>query len=202
MKRLETAVSLVQACETLCDIGCDHGYAIKMIAEKNLVKTIFALDISAASLAKSQKNLQGIANIRFVVCDGFSGIENVDYALICGLGGLKMIEILKNNKSKFLILQPQNNVSTVRAWLIKNGYKIEEDRLSEENGKYYDIFKVTKGSQELSQMQLLWGKDYQVKNELLLKRILKEEKKYKSFPDSEFNKYMLESITEVKKCQQ
>lgn len=95
MGRIDVLFGAVKRCGVFADIGCDHGYVSKRVADAGLADKIYITDISAESLKKAEKLLAGYANVISVACDGFSGIpERVDEALIAGMGGEEIIKIL------------------------------------------------------------------------------------------------------------
>jgi len=93
MDRLEAIFLLIHPCGIFADIGCDHG----LISEYALgyAKKIIAADISEKCLSKARQLLSPQKNIEFVVSDGFKNIkDSVDLAVIAGMGGHTIVEIL------------------------------------------------------------------------------------------------------------
>ena len=81
-----------------------------------------------------------------------SGLEvlahtEVDTAVIAGIGGLLILELLnkdqrKTRSIKKLILQPRIAADKLRRWLSENGYHISKDELAMEYGRINEIITV------------------------------------------------------------
>lgn len=160
-KRLNTLCSLVENCNKLADIGCDHGkIGISLILD-NKCKHVYLCDISQKSLQKACANatkLQIQDKCIFVCCDGFDKVPQVDTAVIAGMGGKEIISILE--KACFLpntlVLQPMKNQAELRRYLQKN-YFLKQDFLIKDK-KFYFFILATLGKDNLSQDELLVGK--------------------------------------------
>lgn len=165
-KRLNKIVSLCGKVKRVADVGCDHG---KVLAElvKGGANFVVASDISEPSVKKAESLLKeiGAKNFSVRVGNGFETLtnnDNLDVIIVAGMGGLEIIEILKNSKInlKRLILQPQNNVIKLREFLQNNNYYIVYDNIIEDKGKYYNILnvKISDTFHKLTKRELLYGK--------------------------------------------
>lgn len=135
--------------DTVCDIGCDHGKLCAKLLITGKVKTAFGIDVSDASLDKSRRlkyKLQ-LSSFHLLVGDGFEPVldKDIDCGVICGIGSNETIGIIQRQiefakKLQRLILCPLKNTYTVREFLIKNGFDIEDEDMVFENGRYYNIF--------------------------------------------------------------
>lgn len=204
MTRLNAVRSLVTPVEIFADVGCDHGY-IARYAHEIGCKTVIASDISEVSVEKAKRALRGCNGVITVCSDGFDRIEEkVDLAVISGMGGRKIMEILDRAKNlpTSLILGPQHDVSALREYLVDIGYAFDADFLVEENGKYYDIMRVRKGEQaKLTFTQLNYGVFYTQRNETLLKFALNKQKKMQGYAPTPLNKKRAEALQEILKWQ-
>lgn len=144
----------------IADIGTDHAYIPIFLYKNNKIKSGIACDISKGSLQKAKDNikkynLQGKIQTR--LGNGLEKIslqDNVDTVIIAGMGGMLMIDILEKGKCilenvKELILQPQKDIDKVREYLHKNNFKIIDDEMLKDDGKYYTIIKSIKGKEDI-----------------------------------------------------
>lgn len=147
-KRIRAIVDLIndENC-IVADIGADHGFLSKILIDENRAKQVYATDISADSLSKTQKliNNYGLSEkIITLVGDGLSPVDGVeiDVAVIAGMGGFEIIKILSNanvgNVKKF-IFQPVQNTVELRKYLNQNGFYIVSDFMVKDQGKFYNI---------------------------------------------------------------
>ena len=101
-KRLQTALDLLPACRLTADIGCDHGIAAEALLCQRKCQKVLACDISAPSLEKAKARLTraGLAaHAEFFCCDGLAKANEADGALLLGMGGRTLVEILQKGRS-------------------------------------------------------------------------------------------------------
>lgn len=159
--RLRHILSALPHCNTLCDVGCDHGYVGIAALQNDVARRVIFVDISADCLNKARNNCpQGLqTRASFVVRDGIGDIE-ADAAVIAGMGGLEIISILQGAKTlpNYLVLQPMRNQYDARKFLLQK-YEIVRD-YKFFDGKYYDLItaKLSK-TQSLDELELTFGKD-------------------------------------------
>ena len=158
--RLNKIAQKVTQNDIIADIGTDHAYIPIFLYKNNKIKSGIACDISKGSLQKAKDNikkynLQGKIQTR--LGNGLEKIslqDNVDTVIIAGMGGMLMIDILEKGKYilenvKELILQPQKDIDKVREYLHKNNFKIIDDEMLKDDGKYYTIIKSIKGKEDI-----------------------------------------------------
>ncbi|MBR5192765.1 MAG: SAM-dependent methyltransferase [Clostridia bacterium] len=161
--RLTEIFNAIPTCEVFADIGCDHGYITqKMLQTGKCKKAIFS-DISAKCLQKASELLKDYVEknlAKGVVSNGFEKIEFCTCALIAGMGGEEIIEVLKKAKSLpySLVLQPMKNCEKVRKTLIELGYKILKDYTFNEGKRFYDLIFCEKGEDSLTQEEIEFGR--------------------------------------------
>lgn len=151
---------------TFADIGTDHGKLC--VAKANEVKKIIAIDINEKCLEKAKKAIveNGLENI--IETRLGNGLEplsksEVECIVVAGMGGDNISEIISNaNKFDCYILSPNTHSEIVRSKLMEMGYKLEIDEMLLFNRKWYPIIKATKGVEELSELQIKFGKYYNV----------------------------------------
>ena len=160
-KRLEKLVSLVPTCDTLADVGCDHGYVGIEALARGIAKKVIFVDVSAKSLDKARQNCpdEYLPRAKFVCCDGLGDIQ-ADTAIIAGMGGLEIMSILQNAKHlpQRLVLQPMRNQRDVRNYLTQN-YEIATDEKFHDV-KFYDVIVAQKCNSPtpMTEAELEFGK--------------------------------------------
>ena len=181
--RLQKIVQAIPSVQTLCDVGCDHGYIGLGAWQSGKVQNVIFMDISAPSLAKAQSNCANaqMHNCQFVCQDGIQN-EICDCAVIAGMGGLETISILRhtNNLPQHLVLQPMRNQVDVRKYLLANNYKITLD-VKFLDGKYYDLLVAERTSHpmQLTDLQLRFGlTNLANASQDFVKFLLEEKQKY------------------------
>ena len=151
-KRMKAVASMVTPDYVLADIGTDHGYVpISLVQRKKIPKAI-AMDINKGPLQRAREHIAEFQLEEFIetrLSDGVKKLKvgEVDSILIAGMGGELVIHILSDGMEvcrsvKELILQPQSELDKVRRFLRENKYKIVDEDMVIEDGKYYPMMKV------------------------------------------------------------
>ena len=159
-ERLQQIYNQIPQVKTLADVGCDHGYIGNMALVENRANFVHFCDVSRPSLRKAQELAYKLKhrNCDFVCQDGLGSLQ-VDCAVIAGMGGMETISILQKAKHlpQTLVLQPMHNQYDLRAYLCKD-YHIDLDVMFQSQGKRYDLIVATRGSDNLDELQLEFGK--------------------------------------------
>ena len=158
--RLRMIASLVPKCSALCDIGTDHAYVAIYLAKKGIAEKIIAADIKDGPLRQARKNIDAF-NVGHMVetrlSDGFAqiGQGEAECAIIAGMGGETIAEILENEKGcKYFVLQMQTAHKHLREYLCTHGFVIEKEAVCREGNKMYTALLTVRGSsQKLSEVQ-------------------------------------------------
>lgn len=161
--RLQKVADLVPASQCMADIGTDHGYLPMYLVEKGIVESAIACDIHKGPLERAQEHLLSFPareKISLRLGGGLSPLHQgeVDGVTICGMGGLMIRQILKEEAEKakalhWMVLQPQNHVAELKQFLSENHFLIEKEVLSLDGGQLYEILKVVPG--EMKALSLL-----------------------------------------------
>ena len=198
--RIAAIIDFIPACKTLADVGCDHGFVAAAAAKK--ADRVYATDISEECLAKARLNCMGLNNVVFVLSDGLDGVERVDCAVICGMGGKLIAEILSRIDYKpYLVLGPQKNVDSLRAFLSKSGYEIVRDEVVKDGRKFYDIICARGGRQTLDETQLKEGVFYKTPSPARRERLERKLVFFSTLPPTESNLQTIYHIKEALKWQ-
>ncbi len=150
--RLEVAVSLVSACHTVADIGCDHGRTVAALIQRKLCNRVIATDISRESLLKAKSLLRYIGldqAVSFRLGDGFSVLDDseCDSIMMLGIGGTLMARILSEPShplkgARNVILQPMRAQADIREYLHRNNFRITDDLIVKDHGRFYQVIKA------------------------------------------------------------
>ncbi len=171
----------------IVDIGTDHSYIPIYLCQLNKIDYALASDVSKGSLQKAQTNIKKYMlenKIKVVLSNGFDNIDEiVDTAVIAGMGGNLIINILKNNyvsNLKQIVLQPQLDICDVRKYIHSIGFKIDNEQMIVEQNKYYNIISAIKGYERYDKEQYYkFGKILiENKSSVLKENIVNKIKKY------------------------
>lgn len=151
-KRMSAVASMVTKGNRLADIGTDHGYVPIALVEQGYIPSAIAMDINQGPLDKAREHIaaQRLDNcIQTRLSDGVDALEawEADTILIAGMGGELVIHILSQGEAvckaaKELVLQPQSDLDKVRKYLRENGYRIVDEDMILEDGKYYPMMRA------------------------------------------------------------
>ena len=151
-KRMDRLASMVTEGSSLADVGTDHGYIPIALVQTGKVSRAIAMDINKGPLERAalhirEQHLEDRITTR--LSDGMTALKEgeADTVLIAGMGGALTVHILEGGAHclasvKELILQPQSEIWLVREWLCEHGYKITDEDIVLDEGKYYPMMKV------------------------------------------------------------
>lgn len=153
-ERLLALAEMVPEKKSVADVGCDHGFLdIYLVLNKN-APGAWAMDVRKGPLAAAAQHIReyGLEDrIKTVLSDGLENYEaGAAQILVCaGMGGPLMQRILtsypeKTESFEEMILQPQSELREFREFLRKNDYRILEERILLDEGKYYFPMRVRK----------------------------------------------------------
>jgi len=159
--RLSMIAEMLATCSCCADIGSDHGRLGAFLLQNHRCERMCLTDISAPSLDKARKliALLGLEDkTGFYVGDGALALEEkVDAAVIAGMGGETISEIIENSAGKLdgarLILQPNVAAPQLRRCLNKCGYRIVDEALVRDGRRIYVIIEAQPGEQELTDVE-------------------------------------------------
>lgn len=149
MNRLEGILSLIEPCESLVDIGSDHGYLAKMVIDKDLAKKVYVSDVAPGPLSTARENLRDYP-VEFLLMDGLKGFDRpVELAVVAGMGGELIARIVEDSLESFkglryFLVQPMQHIAHLRRALFQMGFFLEKELLVYEDN-FYEILLYTKG---------------------------------------------------------
>lgn len=161
--RLNKICEAVNECESLCDVGCDHGYVSIELVKSGKVSRVLAMDVNEGPLASAKANIgaAGLSEkIETRLSDGLHNIKDgecFDAILIAGMGGRLTEKILTEGRktvlcAKQLILQPQSEIFLVRRFIKKHGFEIKREYCIKDAGKYYFLIDAGKTEGALKEL--------------------------------------------------
>lgn len=159
--RLQAVAAMVTKGNVVCDVGCDHGFVPVYLVESGVSPKVIAMDINEGPLEAAREHIRESGLADYIEARLSNGLEALRPAeaetVICaGMGGRLVIKILEEGRGKLadvkeLILQPQSELQNVRAYLRENGYRIVEENMILEDGKYYPMMRVCRtGSEQMA----------------------------------------------------
>ncbi|WP_430882944.1 tRNA (adenine(22)-N(1))-methyltransferase [Fusibacter sp. JL216-2] len=153
--RLKTIADLVPKGTIVGDVGSDHGYVPIYLVENDICERAIASDINEgptenARQAVSEADLTEKIDVRHG--GGLLPYEvgEIETVIIAGMGGLLIRDILLERPEmtesiKTFVLQPMVAQDELRMWLSQNGFKIVDEKLSQEAHRMYEILVVEHG---------------------------------------------------------
>lgn len=146
-KRLQAVLDIVPKENHIIDVGTDHGYLAAALLASGRAQYVVASDIHKEPLESAERFIRKEGLEESSSCrlgDGLTVLEKdeqMDVAIICGMGGLEMIKIISEAPgfTPLYVLSPQRNQRELRKYLVKNGYVIVYENLIEDMNKIYEI---------------------------------------------------------------
>lgn len=142
----------------IADIGTDHAYIPIYLCQLSKIDFCLACDINKGPLEIANCNIKKYKYeniIHTLLCNGIEKIipNSVDTLIIAGMGGQLIIDILDKNREllksiKQLVLQPQLDIYSVRKYIHKIGFRIDNEQMIFDNKKYYNIINAILGNEE------------------------------------------------------
>ncbi len=155
--RLKAIYDMVGKVDVLADIGTDHAYLPICLKKDNHVSRIILSDVNRGPLDTARNNVSEAGIVEDVSFRLGSGLEpyeegEVDVYVIAGMGGNLIADILRADEevarsASFLVLQPMKNQRVLRKYLNENSFEIIEELVVREDGRFYEVIKVSKGEQ-------------------------------------------------------
>jgi tRNA (adenine22-N1)-methyltransferase len=166
--RLMTVASMIPKGKKVVDIGTDHAYLPIFLTKHGLVEKVIATEIVPGPFKKAMENIQreGLEqSIELRLGFGFEPIspKDADVAVIAGMGAETIIHIMESSKEicrtlDLLILQPMKGNDKLRKNLFLTGYKIVDERVAQEEKKFYEVIAAVKGNQgNIDEIDLVVG---------------------------------------------
>ena len=151
--RLMALAELVPAGSRLIDVGSDHGLLPAWLRRQDRIPFAVATDIVPGPLEAARRTAAeaGADGIRFLQCDGLSGVEHFapDVVVIAGMGGETIAGILERAPwagKLLLLLQPMTKAEELRRRLPELRLRIRRESLVSDGGRLYQIMEAGGGT--------------------------------------------------------
>lgn len=151
-ERLQMLARMVTPGSRAADVGCDHGFLSIYLVQEGICPRVTAMDVRKGPLSAARKHIDenGLgAYIETRISDGLQKLqpEEADTVVCAGMGGRLMERILtegleKAKQMRELILQPQSELQEFRQFLRRTGFRVDEEDMIWEDGKYYFAMRV------------------------------------------------------------
>jgi len=158
--RLKAIVSMIGECDSIIDVGTDHGYVPIYLVKNAIIKKAIASDINRGPVAKAKNNIDINKTSQQISCRLGSGLSTVkrgevQIAIIAGMGGNLIRDIIDADldvvkELKYMVLQPVQNAEVLREYLYSTGYDIVDEEICYEDGKFYEIIKARYNTRPVS----------------------------------------------------
>lgn len=160
-ERLRTVAGMVTRGNRVCDVGCDHGFVPIYLVQQGISPGVLAMDLREGPLraARGHVSAYGLeGQIETRLSDGLHNYKEgeADTLICAGMGGGLMMRILEAERDKTdsfqeMILQPQSEIEKFRGFLRESGYRILDEEMLSEDGKFYQVIRAgCGGAQETS----------------------------------------------------
>ncbi len=176
--RLQTIASLVDGSHVI-DVGADHGELERLLSKK--VISIKAIENKPGPFCVLKEAVKELKNVSPLYSDGLEEISpNDDVIVIAGMGGLLINEIISRridelDNVKQIVVDAHRDIPEVRKYLTSNGFRIDKEVIVKEKDIYYFIISFKKGSQTLSESEILYG--YKTNEDPLWEEYMTHERK-------------------------
>lgn len=156
--RMAAVAGLVPAGVTACDIGCDHGFVAIYLLEEGICPRVIAMDINRGPLLRAREHIENVALSTYIDTRLSDGLEKLAVGeaqcmIAAGMGGRLIVKIMSDYPEKlrslrYLVLQPQSELSLVRRTLREQGFVIRKEDMVLEDGKFYPMMLAEAVSRE------------------------------------------------------
>lgn len=164
--RLKRITDFIPSDSYILDVGCDHALLdIYLALNRNNVKLI-ASDINENPLKIAKENIKKYNledKIKLEKADGVSKInDEVDIVVIAGMGTSTINDIINNDLEKLknvkkIIISSHTSSFELRENMNKKGFKIIDEAVVFDKGKYYEIIVYSNGYERLSKLDMEYG---------------------------------------------
>lgn len=131
----------------VADVGTDHGYIPVFLVSCGKAGRAIAMDVNEGPLRRAEENIRQFGlegRIETRLSDGLHALMpgEAEVIVIAGMGGALMARILEEGEEAAraagrLTLQPQSELPAFRRFLSERGYRITDEDMVSEDGKFY-----------------------------------------------------------------
>lgn len=185
-KRLSAVADMVTEGNRLVDVGTDHGFLPIYLVRQKKIPGALAMDVREGPLSRAREHIQayGLEDcIKTRLSDGLKNMKpgESDTLVLAGMGGGLMLRILEEGREvtasfREFVLQPQSEMGLVRKELERRGFKVLQENMVLEDGKFYPVLKLCFGKDSYSgEIEYQYGKFLLEQKHPVLKMFLEKE---------------------------
>ena len=213
--RLKRITDFIPSGSYILDVGCDHALLDIYLALNRKNVKLIASDINENPLKIAKENIKKYNledKIKLEKADGVSKInDEVDTVVIAGMGTSTINDIINNDLEKLknvkkIIISSHTSSFELRENMNKKGFKIIDEAVVFDKGKYYEIIVYGNGYEKLSKLDMKYGPIISKRKDEITKayfneRYLKLIEIYKKIPNGnkKLKDYLNKKIKEIKK---
>lgn len=164
--RLKRITDFIPSDSYILDVGCDHALLDIYLALNRKNVKLIASDINENPLKIAKENIKKYNledKITLEKADGVSKInDEVDTVVIAGMGTSTINDIINNDLEKLknvkkIIISSHTSSFELRENMNKKGFKIIDEAVVFDKGKYYEIIVYSNGYEKLSKLDKKYG---------------------------------------------
>ena len=164
--RLKRITDFIPSDSYILDVGCDHALLDIYLALNRKNVKLIASDINENPLKIAKENIKKYNledKITLEKADGVSKInDEVDTVVIAGMGTSTINDIINNDLEKLknvkkIIISSHTSSFELRENMNKKGFKIIDEAVVFDKGKYYEIIVYSNGYERLSKLDMKYG---------------------------------------------
>ena len=164
--RLKRITDFIPSDSYILDVGCDHALLDIYLALNRKNIKLIASDINENPLKIAKENIKKYNledKIKLEKADGVSKInDEVDTVVIAGMGTSTINDIINNDLEKLknvkkIIISSHTSSFELRENMNKKGFKIIDEAVVFDKGKYYEIIVYSNGYEKLSKLDMKYG---------------------------------------------
>lgn len=164
--RLKRITDFIPSDSYILDVGCDHALLDIYLALNRKNVKLIASDINENPLKIAKENIKKYNledEITLEKADGVSKInDEVDTVVIAGMGTSTINDIINNDLKKLknvkkIIISSHTSSFELRENMNKKGFKIIDEAVVFDKGKYYEIIVYSNGYEKLSKLDMKYG---------------------------------------------
>lgn len=145
-ERLQTISRMLPKGKVVADIGTDHAYLPIFLMEEKIATKVYACDNKQGPLNQAIEHISETPykdKILPILCDGFQEVPmDAECAVLAGMGFYTVEHILEEAQDRLsklacLIIQINQDVPKLREYINYKGWKIMDEQIVLDHGKYY-----------------------------------------------------------------
>lgn len=152
--RIEEIAKLVPSNSVVADIGTDHAYLIISLLISKKIEYAYAIDNKDGPIQNALKNIKKYNledQCEVIKADGlnFKVSKDINVLVFAGLGGLNVIKMIEDNKSKlryikYIVTDIHRDDNKVKEFLQTLGFKVNKSIDIIDKKKGYHLIRYAK----------------------------------------------------------